>query len=299
MSAAALLRLVRWPGAVTAAANAMTGFLVAHAHTRTSHDAAVAAFGVALGGAIVYSGGVVLNDVADADRDVVIHPERPIPSGAVTAAAARTFGVVLLLGGAALSMSLGGPWAGAATAAAALFAFAYDFGAKRRRLPGAAVLGLARGSNALAGALAGVAAADVAGAARNPLVVVYVAAVLAYTALLTFASTFEERMPSRLAAGAFATALFVAAAVPWSVFFAGWREGPVFAYLPFAATLIVAARDATHPSGIGMGAVVRAGVFGFLLVDSAWLFGIGRYDNGFGLLLGYVAVRFILSRARS
>jgi hypothetical protein len=40
-------------------------------------------------------------------------------------------------------------------------------------------------------------------------------------------------------------------------------------------------------------------VFGFLLADAAWLFGIGRYDTGFGLLLGYVALRFILSRARS
>jgi 4-hydroxybenzoate polyprenyltransferase len=291
---AALLRLVRWPGAVTAAAYAMTGFLVAHAHARTSHEEATAAWGVAIGGAIVYAGGVVLNDVADAKRDVVIHPQRPIPSGAVTAAAARTFGFVLLLGGATLSMYLGGPWAGAATAAAALFAFVYDFAAKGWRLPGAASLALARGSNALAGSLAGAAVLHL-----DAIAVDYVAAVVAYTALLTFASTFEERMPSRFAAGAFATALFVAAAVPWTVFYAGWRTGPVFAYLPLAATLVVAARDAVEPSGPGMGAVVRAGVFGFLLVDSAWLFGIGRYDSGFGLLLGYVAVRFILSRARS
>jgi 4-hydroxybenzoate polyprenyltransferase len=294
VKSAALLRLVRWPGAVTAAANAMTAFLVAHSHARTTHGEAIAACGVAVGGAIVYAGGVVLNDVADASRDVTIHPERPIPSGAVTASAARAFGIVLCVAGTALSAIVGGPWAGAATAAAALFALVYDFAAKGRRLPGAAALGLARAGNALAGALAGVAVLQL-----DALAFAYVAAVLAYTALLTYASTFEERLPSRFASGGFATSLFVAAAVPWAGFFAGWRTGPAFAYLPLAATLVVAARDAVEPSGPGMGAVVRAGVFGFLLVDSAWLFGIGRYDNGFALLLGYVAVRFILSRARS
>jgi hypothetical protein len=44
---------------------------------------------------------------------------------------------------------------------------------------------------------------------------------------------------------------------------------------------------------------VRAGVFGFLLADAAWLFAVGRYGAGFGLVLGYVALRLVLARARS
>jgi 4-hydroxybenzoate polyprenyltransferase len=299
LRAAALLRLVRWPGAVTAAANAMTGFLVAHSHRATTHEEAVAAFGAAAGGAVVYAGGVVLNDVADASRDVAIHPGRPIPSGQVTVAAARTLGLALLVAGAAASMAFAGPWAGAATAAAALCAFAYDFAAKGRRVPGAVVLGLARAANAAAGALAGASAPDLQARAGDELVLWYVAAVFAYTVVLTTASTFEDGEPSKTAAGAFATVLFVAAALPWARFFAAWRAGPVFAYLPLSATLVVAGRDAAEPAGPGMGAVVRAGVFGFVLADSAWLLGTGRYDRGFEMLLGYVALRFILSRARS
>jgi len=292
-----LLRLVRWPGAVTAAANAMTGFLVAHPGPQ--RDAVAAACAVAAGGALVYAGGVVLNDVADAERDRTLHPARPIPSGDVEASSAARFGFALLVGGALLSTTFGGPWAGAATAAAALFAWLYDFAAKRFRAAGAATLALARAANALAGALVGAASLEALDPSTNAPAVVYPLAVLAYTALLTFTSTFEERRPGRATLGACAVALFVAAAVPWAMFVAGWRAAPALAYAPLLVTLVSAARDAAVEEGPGVGVLVRAGVFGFLLVDAAWLFGVGRYGGGFGLVLGYVAMRLALARARS
>ncbi|MCE9637642.1 MAG: hypothetical protein K8T90_18235 [Planctomycetes bacterium] len=61
----------------------------------------------------------------------------------------------------------------------------------------------------------------------------------------------------------------------------------------------MAARDAVETPGPGIGAIVRAGVFGFLLVDSAWLFGAGRYEAGFWAILMYVGLRVALMRARS
>ena len=63
--------------------------------------------------------------------------------------------------------------------------------------------------------------------------------------------------------------------------------------------LLVAARDAAEPQGPGMGALVRCGVFGFLLADAAWICGVGRYAAGFALLVGWVVLRFVLSRSRS
>jgi 4-hydroxybenzoate polyprenyltransferase len=301
VSIAAHLRLIRWPGALTAAVNAMTGFLVAkwNAERMTTRQEAVAACAVAAAGAIVYAGGVVLNDVADADRDATLHPGRPIPSGDVARGSANTFGLALLVGGAALAALLGGAAAGAAMAGAALAAYVYDFGAKRSRLAGALVLGFARASNAAAGCLAAVASAAAQERLEQPLVGAYLLAVLAYTAMLTFASTFEERTPSRATAASFAISLFVLAALPWSVFHAQWRLGPALAYLPLAGTLLVAARSAAEPDGPGVGLLVRAGVFGFLLADAAWLFGVGRYESGFALILAYVGMRFALSRARS
>lgn len=298
-SVAAHLRLIRWPGALTAAVNAMTGFFVARGGARTTREEAIAACAVAAAGAIVYAGGVVLNDVADADRDAKLHPGRPIPSGAVGRGSANTFGLALLVGGAALAALLGGAPAGAATAAAALAAYAYDFGAKRSRVAGALVLGAARSANALAGCLAAVAPALAQDRLGQPLVTMYALAILGYTAMLTYASTFEERTPSRATAAAFAIALFVCAALPWAQFNAKWWFAPALAFYPLVATLLVAARDAAEPDGPGMGALVRAGVFGFLLADAAWLFGVGRYDSGFALILAYVGMRFALARSRS
>jgi 4-hydroxybenzoate polyprenyltransferase len=301
VSIGAHLRLVRWPGAVTAAVNAMTGFLVAQSAAKrmTTREEAIAACAVAAAGAIVYAGGVVLNDVADAGRDATLHPERPIPSGAVSRGSASTFGLALLVGGAALAGLLGGAASGAAMAGAALAAYVYDFGAKRSRFAGALVLGLARAANGVAGCLAAVATASAQARLDQPLVATYAFALLGYTAMLTYASTFEERTPTRAAAGAFAVALFVCAALPWAEFTAPWRLAPALAYLPLAGTLLVAARGATEPEGPGMGLLVRTAVFGFLLADSAWLLGVGRYDSGFALILAYVGMRFALSRARS
>lgn len=303
MPISAHLRLIRWPGAVTAAVNAMTGFLVARKTLEpvraTTREEAIAACAVAVAGAIVYAGGVVLNDVADAERDATLHPQRPIPSGAVTRASANTFGLALLVGGAVLAGLLGGAASGAAMAGAALAAFVYDFGAKRSRIAGAVVLGLARAANGAAGCLAAVATSAAQEQLGKPLVAQYALALLGYTAILTYASTFEERTPSRAVAASFAAALFVWAALPWSGFPAAWRLSPALAYLPLAGTLLVAARGAAEQDGPGMGLLVRTAVFGFLLADSAWLFGVDRYDTGFALILAYVGMRFALSRARS
>ena len=85
----------------------------------------------------------------------------------------------------------------------------------------------------------------------------------------------------------------------WPFFPAGWALAPALGFAPLAVTLIVGARASLDPDGPGLGALIREAVFGFLLVDAAWLLGAGRYDQGFWLILVYVALRFILSRARS
>src|SRR5688572_2508307 len=45
----------------------------------------------------LYGGGVVLNDVFDADLDKTERPERPIPSGLIAKRSAAIFGTALLL----------------------------------------------------------------------------------------------------------------------------------------------------------------------------------------------------------
>ena len=52
-----------------------------------------------------YAGGVVLNDVFDARRDALERPDRPIPSGAISPAAAARLFVLLILAGLTLAFA--------------------------------------------------------------------------------------------------------------------------------------------------------------------------------------------------
>src|SRR5687768_507003 len=245
MSSLALLRLVRWPGAATAAANAAAAFLLAH--RPDSAGGWRAAAGACAGGFLVYAGGVALNDVADAERDRTIHPARPLPSGAVTLRAATWFGVALLAAGIVLSASLANVDAGIATAAAALFAVIYDFGARRSRVAASLCLGLARGANAAAGALAAAGSAsllfdapDLAMRAQ-----VFVAAIAAYATVLTYISTFEDRTLPRWAPGLFAVLLTVTAAAAVPLFLhTRWSESPALPLVLLLGTLVMGARAA-------------------------------------------------------
>ena len=55
---------------------------------------------------LFYAGGVAFNDVCDADRDAVERPERPIPSGRISLAAATRLSLTLLGIGTLLAMSV-------------------------------------------------------------------------------------------------------------------------------------------------------------------------------------------------
>lgn len=83
----------------------------------------------------LYGGGVVFNDVFDAELDRVERPERPIPSGRASLAGASILGLVLLVGGvlAAWQVSV----ASAAIAlAVALLALLYDWKGKHHTFLG-------------------------------------------------------------------------------------------------------------------------------------------------------------------
>ena len=291
------LRLLRWPGGVTAAANAVTGFLL----VRRAGGAGDLSAGVAVGAAaaLVYLGGVVLNDACDATRDREHHPARPIPAGDAERGRAAWLAMALLVAGCALALLAAGPMAGAATAAAAACAVLYDVGGKRWRVPGSLLMGGARAANVAAGLLASGLTVEFVLTQPGPEVLAYPIAIGGYTVLLTFASTFEGRQPTPVLAGTLAIALVLPATLAWPHFPALWWWAPALPLLPLAATLVSGARDAQVPGGPGLGALIRRAVFGFLLIDSAWLMGAGWYDAGFWLLLLYVGLRFLLARLRS
>jgi 4-hydroxybenzoate polyprenyltransferase len=98
----------------------------------------------------LYGGGVVFNDVFDADLDRVERPERPIPSGAATVTGAATLGAVLLIGGILAAWQVSDLSAMIALAVAGL-SLLYDWKGKHHNFLGPINMGSCRGGNLLLG----------------------------------------------------------------------------------------------------------------------------------------------------
>jgi hypothetical protein len=94
----AYLELLRLPNVFTAMADILLGFLFTHERLEPWPQ-----FALLLGASSsLYLAGMVLNDFFDLSQDARERPSRPIPSGRVTARAARRLGFGMLAMGAAL-----------------------------------------------------------------------------------------------------------------------------------------------------------------------------------------------------
>jgi 4-hydroxybenzoate polyprenyltransferase len=103
----ALLELVRLPNVFTAAADVAMGCLFVLGAFGTWNADKFLIFGMlTLVSCLMYSGGMVLNDVFDYDVDVKERPERPLPSGRISVNFAQFFGFELLLIGTALGWTV-------------------------------------------------------------------------------------------------------------------------------------------------------------------------------------------------
>lgn len=98
----------------------------------------------------LYGGGVVFNDVFDAQLDALERPERPIPSGRSSVAEAIALGVGLLLLGIAAAAQVSG-WSAVIASAIGLAALLYDAVSKHHPLLGSLNMGVCRGGNLLLG----------------------------------------------------------------------------------------------------------------------------------------------------
>lgn len=108
-----------------------------------------------LASACVYHGGMALNDWADRAHDARTRPDRPIPSGSVSARAALLVALLLLAFGVFLAWRVASA-CGAWMSAVAVFAVVYDLAGRGAWL-GPLLLALCRAGNLGAGILLGLA----------------------------------------------------------------------------------------------------------------------------------------------
>lgn len=165
----AYLRLLRLPTVFTALADIFLGFLLMHP-TLVGDEAtrSLPTFLVlCLASAGLYLSGMVFNDYFDRSIDAQERPHRPIPSGAISPAAAFRLAAALMLVGLVAAGSVGFPSLLVAIALCVLV-FGYDSGLKKTPL-GPLVMGGCRAGNVLLGASAVASAGDILQSPQLPI----------------------------------------------------------------------------------------------------------------------------------
>ncbi|WP_420147180.1 UbiA-like protein EboC [Spirosoma sp.] len=145
----ALLSLTRPANLVTAVADVLAGMAIAGYFSVPNPPPAAVGW-LSLATVCLYGGGVVFNDVFDADLDAIERPERPIPSGIVRKNTAVLLGAILLASGIGISLIVN-QTAGFLAIGIAVASLVYDRYGKHHNWLGPVNMGLCRGLNLLLG----------------------------------------------------------------------------------------------------------------------------------------------------
>ena len=273
----AYVRLQRPANLVTAAADVITGCAVVGALHSSALGWRIAA-GVAL-----YAGGVVLNDYFDRRLDSIERPERPIPSGAVSASSAAALGFALLAAGVGMATAAS-VTTGLLAAIIAVLVVGYDVVLKHNHL-GPVAMGACRALNLTMGlAAAPLLWRNLWWLALLPLV---------YIAGFTLLSRGEVLGGSRRVSGA---ALAVFGGVVGALLALNAGPGRLLSVSPFVALLVIRVlpplgRAYQHPEAAMIRAAVRVGIVSLVILDASLAAGYAGVMIGVGVLaLGAVAM---------
>lgn len=217
----------------------------------------------------LYGGGVVFNDVFDAELDAIERPERPIPSGRVKKIEAKIFGITLLSLGFLLALMVSFTAAYLAVLIIAT-ALVYDKWGKHQNLLGPINMGLCRGFNLLLGiSIVPAVVASYRALALIPII---------YIAAITMISRGEVHggKKTTLYFAAFLYSMVIAC-----ILFFAWRK----ATLPFTVAFVIAfalmifmplLKAIKNPIGRNIGKAVKAGVIALICMNAAWSAAFGE-----------------------
>jgi len=212
----------------------------------------------------LYGGGVVLNDVFDAELDKIERPERAIPRGDIRINEAAALGIVLLLIGVAASF-LCNTYSGIIAGVISFAAVVYDKWGKHHLILGPVNMGLCRGLNLLLGISILITQLSQWWAlAFIPII---------YIASITMISRGEVYGGSKnlLYAASFFYILVIASILYFAIIN---KNGIYFAvvFLLLFAWMIFnpLIKAIQQPTGKNIGKAVKAGVIGLILMNASW-----------------------------
>jgi 4-hydroxybenzoate polyprenyltransferase len=217
----------------------------------------------------LYGGGIVFNDVFDADLDKVERPERAIPSGAISKKEAALLGIILLCIGflAAFAFSVR---SGIIALLILVFALVYNKFGKHHSFLGPLNMGICRGMNLLLGvSIVSISLQSLYFLGLIPLIYIF---------SITMISQGEVHGSDRkkLYTGAFLYvvvigAILYSAFLQQNIFYAALFL-ILFAWMIFRP-LFTAIKE---PVGKNIGKAVKAGVISLILMDAAWASAYGQ-----------------------
>lgn len=281
------LRLMRPANIVTAVADIMAGFAASGAVIHIFHldDGFIitprieSLLWLILSTIGLYGGGVVFNDVFDADLDKVERPERPIPSGQASVMSASLLGLILLALGVVAAWQVSYV-SGFIAVIIAVLAVWYDAWGKHHLFFGPINMGLCRGGNLLLGV----------SAIPEALTKVWFIALIpvVYIAAITMISRGEVHGGNRraLQGGIYLYAFVIIAILMLSF----WTKEPgwqallfliLFAYLIYPPLLKALKKQEPHL----IGKAVKAGVIALIVMDACLATAFAGWQYGLLVLV--------------
>jgi len=285
------LRLMRPANIVTAVADilagvAISGFLGSQVSSYLDHLLPVICMCLATIG--LYGGGVVFNDVMDAELDKAERPERPIPSGVISLTQAIVLGSYLLLVGILAAFTVG-RITGYLALGITVSSLVYDKWGKHLSW-GPINMGLCRGLNLLMGISIVVPALHKYWW-MGLIPVVYIAAVTAISRGEVHGGNKRTlRLSVMLYALVYCTILALAAinghiliAIPFVILFAFMINRPLFNAIK-------------EPSGPNIGKAVKGGIIALIAMNAAWVAAFSTLPHAL-LVLILLPVSLLMAKA--
>lgn len=283
--AVAILRLMRPANILTAVSDILAGCAIALYATNTPwrETATTSLLFLVAATAGLYGGGVVLNDVFDAELDKKERPERPIPSGKISKRAAALVGSILLVAG-IMAAVLAHPSTYFSSSFFIAFCIAvaaviYDKWGKHLPVAGPLNMGLCRGLNLLLGM-------SIAPFALIEYWVVGIVPVI-YIAAITMISRGEVHGGNKSTLnGAVVLYVLVTGVILYIAIINRTLLNALLFLVVFSFMIFMPLRNAIRdPRGPLIGKAVKAGVIALILMNAAWAAAFGSLGFAFFILL--------------
>jgi hypothetical protein len=257
-----LLRLMRPANIVTSVADVLAGIAIA-GYVIGPQPSFLPIILLCLSTIGLYGGGIVFNDVFDADLDSIERPERAIPSGKVKIIEAIILGSFLLIMGIAIAF-LYSIVSGVIAFLIALCALIYNKYSKHHPFIGPLNMGICRGLNLLLGI------SVLSYALNNFYFIALVPLIFIFSITMISQGEVHGFNKNKLFLGAFLYSIVIGVLLyfAWS---SAKNSIPVLFILAFAWMIFKPLFKAiVEPIGKNIGLAVKAGVISLILMDAAW-----------------------------